>query len=48
VACRIVINLLIASGFYDLALARLCLMLAPLTLARLASVYDAPLHLSRR
>jgi uncharacterized membrane protein YphA (DoxX/SURF4 family) len=44
----IVINLLTASGFYDVALRDFGLMLAALTLARLASVYDAPLHLSRR
>ncbi len=44
----IVINLLTASGFYDIALRDFGLMLAALTLARLASVYDPPLRLSRR
>jgi hypothetical protein len=44
----IVINLLTASGFYDIALRDFGLMLAALTLARLASVYDAPLRLGRR
>ena len=43
----IVINLLTASGFYDVALRDFGLMLAALTLARLASVYDAPLRLRR-
>ncbi len=38
----IVINLLTASGFYDIALRDFGLMLAALTLARLASVYDPP------
>jgi uncharacterized membrane protein YphA (DoxX/SURF4 family) len=38
----IVINLLTASGFYDVALRDFGLMLAALTLARLASVYDSP------
>ena len=38
----IVINLLTASGFYDIALRDFGLMLAALTLARLASVYDRP------
>ena len=38
----IVINLLTASGFYDIALRDFGLMLAALTLARLASLYDAP------
>jgi len=40
----IVINLLTASGFYDIALRDFGLMLAALTLARLASVYDPPLR----
>jgi hypothetical protein len=40
----IVINLLTASGFYDIALRDFGLMLAALTLARLASVYDRPLR----
>ena len=44
----IVINLLTASGFYDVALRDFGLMLAALTLARLASVYDPPLQLTRR
>jgi uncharacterized membrane protein YphA (DoxX/SURF4 family) len=44
----IVINLLTASGFYDIALRDFGLMLAALCLARLASVYDAPLRLGRR
>ena len=44
----IVINLLTASGFYDIALRDFGLMLAALTLARLASVYDTPLRLGRR
>jgi uncharacterized membrane protein YphA (DoxX/SURF4 family) len=44
----IVINLLTASGFYDIALRDFGLMLAALTLARLASIYDPPLHLDRR
>jgi uncharacterized membrane protein YphA (DoxX/SURF4 family) len=39
----IVINLLTYSGFYDIALRDFGLMLAALTLARLASVYDPPL-----
>jgi hypothetical protein len=40
----IVVNLLIHSGFYDIALRDFGLMLAALTLARLAAVYDAPLR----
>jgi len=44
----IVINLLTASGFYDVALRDFGLMLAALTLARLASVYDPPLRFGRR
>jgi len=39
----IIINLLTYSGFYDIALRDFGLMLAALTLARLASVYDPPL-----
>ena len=39
----IIINLLTHSGFYDVALRDFGLMLAALTLARLASVYDPPL-----
>lgn len=38
----IVVNLLTYSGYYDIALRDFGLMLAALTLARLASVYDAP------
>jgi uncharacterized membrane protein YphA (DoxX/SURF4 family) len=38
----IVINLLTYSGYYDIALRDFGLMLAALTLARLAAVYDAP------
>src|SRR3954466_12039461 len=44
----IVINLLTASGFYDVALRDFGLMLAALTLARLASIYHPPLRLGRR
>jgi uncharacterized membrane protein YphA (DoxX/SURF4 family) len=40
----IVINLLTHSGYYDIALRDFGLMLAALTLARLASVYDPPLR----
>ena len=43
----IAINLLTAPGFYDIALRDLGLMLAALTLSRLASVYDAPVRLGR-
>jgi uncharacterized membrane protein YphA (DoxX/SURF4 family) len=43
----IIVNLLTASGFYDVALRDFGLMLAALTLARLASVYDPPLTRSR-
>ena len=43
----IVINLLTASGFYDVALRDFGLMLAALTLARLASVYDPPAETER-
>jgi uncharacterized membrane protein YphA (DoxX/SURF4 family) len=43
----IVINLLTHSGYYDIALRDFGLMLAALTLARLASAYDPPLHLRR-
>src|SRR5919206_605547 len=39
----IIFNLLTYSGFYDVALRDFGLMLAALTLARLASVYDPPL-----
>lgn len=44
----IIINLLTYSGFYDIALRDFGLMLAALTLARLAAVYDAPLRFGRR
>ncbi len=44
----IIINLLTYSSFYDIALRDFGLMLAALTLARLASVYDPPLRLGRR
>ena len=44
----IVVNLLTYSGYYDIALRDFGLMLAALTLARLASVYDPPLSLRRR
>jgi hypothetical protein len=40
----IVINLLTYSGFYDVALRDFGLMLAALTLVRLASVYDPAWH----
>lgn len=38
----IVLNFLTYSGFYDIALRDFALMLAALTLARLATVYDTP------
>ena len=41
----IIINLLSYSGYYDIALRDFGLMLAALTLARLAAVYDPPLRL---
>ena len=44
----IIINLLTYSGFYDIALRDFGLLLAALTLARLASVYDPPLRLRGR
>src|SRR4051812_49861751 len=44
----IIINLLTHSGFYDIALRDFGLMLAALTLARLASVYDPPLAVIER
>jgi uncharacterized membrane protein YphA (DoxX/SURF4 family) len=44
----IIVNLLSYSGFYDIALRDFGLMLGALTLARLASVYDAPLKFARR
>ena len=44
----IILNLLTHSSYYDIALRDFGLMLAALTLARLASVYDPPLRLSRR
>jgi uncharacterized membrane protein YphA (DoxX/SURF4 family) len=43
----IVINLLSYSGYYDIALRDFGLLLAALTLGRLASVYDPPLRLRR-
>jgi len=43
----IVVNLLSSPGWYDIALRDFGLMLGALTLARLASVYDAPLRLRR-
>ncbi|MEA2271109.1 MAG: hypothetical protein QOC64_3719 [Solirubrobacteraceae bacterium] len=43
----IIVNLLTASGFYDIALRDFGLMLGALTLARLASVYDTPLGRAR-
>jgi hypothetical protein len=43
----IVINLLTYSGFYDIALRDFGLVLAALTLARLATIYDKPLQLRR-
>jgi len=44
----IVLNLLTHSGYFDIALRDFGLMLAALTLARLASVYDPPLRLRGR
>jgi hypothetical protein len=44
----IIVNLLTYSGYYDIALRDFGLMLGALTLARLASVYDAPLRFLRR
>jgi uncharacterized membrane protein YphA (DoxX/SURF4 family) len=41
----IIVNLLSYPGFYDIALRDFGLMLAALTLGRLASVYDPPLRL---
>ena len=43
----IIVNLLTFSGWYDIALRDFGLMLAALTLARLASVYDPPLRRTR-
>jgi uncharacterized membrane protein YphA (DoxX/SURF4 family) len=43
----IIVNLLTHSGYYDVALRDFGLMLGALTLARLASVYDAPLRRAR-
>ena len=43
----IIVNLLTYSGYYDVALRDFGLMLAALTLARLASVYDPPLRFNR-
>jgi uncharacterized membrane protein YphA (DoxX/SURF4 family) len=44
----IIVNLLSYSGFYDIALRDFGLMLGALSLARLASTYDAPLRPRRR
>jgi uncharacterized membrane protein YphA (DoxX/SURF4 family) len=44
----IVLNLLTHSGYYDIALRDFGLMLAALTLGRLAAVYDRPLRLGGR
>jgi uncharacterized membrane protein YphA (DoxX/SURF4 family) len=44
----IVVNLFSYSGYYDVAVRDFGLMLAALTLARLASIYDGPLHFRRR
>lgn len=44
----IIIDLLTYSGYYDIALRDFGLMLAALTLARLASIYDPPLFSPRR
>lgn len=44
----IVVDLLTYSGYYDIALRDGALMLAALTLARLASKYDPPLKLRHR
>ena len=44
----IIVNLLTHSGYYDIALRDFGLMLAALTLARLAAVYDTPFRLQRR
>jgi uncharacterized membrane protein YphA (DoxX/SURF4 family) len=43
----IILNLLTASGWYDVALRDFGLMLGALTLARLASVYDPPVRRHR-
>jgi uncharacterized membrane protein YphA (DoxX/SURF4 family) len=43
----IVLNLLTASGFYDVALRDFGLLLAALTLTRLAAAYDPPLMRDR-
>ena len=44
----IILNLLTYSGYYDIALRDFGLMLGALTLARLASAYDAPLRIGGR
>jgi uncharacterized membrane protein HdeD (DUF308 family) len=41
----IIVNLLTHSGFYDIALRDFGLLLAALTLARLAVIYDRPLRI---
>jgi uncharacterized membrane protein YphA (DoxX/SURF4 family) len=43
----IIVNLLSYPGYYDIALRDFGLMLAALTLGRLASVYDRPLRIRR-
>jgi uncharacterized membrane protein YphA (DoxX/SURF4 family) len=43
----IIVNLLTLSGYYDIALRDFGLLLAALTLARLASEYDPPLFAAR-
>ena len=43
----IILNLLLVGGYGDIALRDFGLMLAALTLARLAAVYDAPLRRGR-
>ena len=44
----IIVDLVTASGFYDIALRDLGLLLGALALGRLASVYDPPLRLGGR
>ena len=43
----IIVNLLTYPGYYDIALRDFGLMLAALTLARLASLFDPPVHAPR-
>jgi hypothetical protein len=40
----IIVNLLVLSGFYDIALRDFGLMLAAIALARLSTIYDPPLR----